>query len=95
MMEFLLQMEKSQKVETKSPVIDLWIKSMLVGRESDGYPVFQVRVFRFLALLACSAITDQEIGIAMRSCSDFLFKRSWFKSSTVQNQPVKMSKVVL
>ena len=34
-------MEKSQKVETKSPFIDLWIKSMLVGRESDGYPVFQ------------------------------------------------------
>jgi hypothetical protein len=35
------QKEKSEKIETKSPFIDLWIKSMLVGREGDGYPVFQ------------------------------------------------------
>ena len=27
--------------ERKVPFIDRWIKSMLVGRESDGYPVFQ------------------------------------------------------
>ena len=27
--------------ETKTPFIDLWMRSMLVGRESDGYPVFQ------------------------------------------------------
>jgi hypothetical protein len=32
-------MEKAEK--TKTPFIDLWIKSMLVGRDVDGYPVFQ------------------------------------------------------
>ena len=25
----------------KTPFIDLWIRSMLVGRESDGYPAYQ------------------------------------------------------
>jgi len=34
-------MEKSKLPENKDQCIDLWIKSMLVGRESDGYPVFQ------------------------------------------------------
>ena len=27
--------------EKKIPFIDRWIKSMLVGRPSDGYPMFQ------------------------------------------------------
>ena len=37
------QMEKDSESggEKKVPFIDRWIKSMLVGRESDGYPVFQ------------------------------------------------------
>ena len=39
------QMEKRSDAETKTPLIDLWIKSMLVGRDSDGYPVFQARFF--------------------------------------------------
>jgi len=37
------QMKKDSESggEKKVPFIDRWIKSMLVGRESDGYPVFQ------------------------------------------------------
>merc|ERR1712061_64037 len=37
------QMKKDaeSEVEKKTPFIDRWIKSMLVGRESDGYPTFQ------------------------------------------------------
>jgi hypothetical protein len=34
-------MEKSKVSENKTQFLDLWIKSMLVGRELDGYPVFQ------------------------------------------------------
>ena len=30
----------------KTPFIDLWIKSMLVGREEDGFPVFQENFLR-------------------------------------------------
>jgi len=32
--------------EKKSPFIDRWIKSMLLGRDSDGYPVFQENFVR-------------------------------------------------
>merc|ERR1719305_1567946 len=37
------QMKKDSEStgEKKTPFIDRWIKSMLVGRESDGYPTFQ------------------------------------------------------
>ena len=33
--------DESSITEKKIPFIDRWIKSMLVGRPSDGYPVFQ------------------------------------------------------
>ncbi len=33
--------QKGSYEKKKAPFIDLWIKSMLVGRASDGYPVFQ------------------------------------------------------
>jgi hypothetical protein len=38
-----LQMEKDQEstIEKKTPFIDRWIKSMLIGRDADGFPVFQ------------------------------------------------------
>jgi len=38
--------EKSEKEPAKTPFIDRWIKSMLVGRELDGYPVFQENFLR-------------------------------------------------
>jgi hypothetical protein len=44
------QKEKSEKMETKLPFIDLWIKSMLVGREGDGYPVFQEDFLRQVSI---------------------------------------------
>jgi hypothetical protein len=47
-------MEKSEKIETKSPFIDLWIKSMLVGREGDGYPVFQEDFLRQVSIRSSS-----------------------------------------
>jgi len=42
------QMAKDAKSEgeKKTPFIDRWIKSMLVGRESDGFPVFQENFIR-------------------------------------------------
>ena len=44
------QMAKDAKSEgeKKTPFIDRWIKSMLVGRESDGFPVFQVTMLVIL-----------------------------------------------
>ena len=51
MLYYILKDIKKQKekqgekaTEKKTPFIDLWIKSMLVGRDSDGYPVFQVKL---------------------------------------------------
>jgi len=38
--------EKSEKESSKTPFIDRWIKSMLVGRELDGFPVFQENFLR-------------------------------------------------
>merc|ERR1719273_102306 len=38
--------EKSGKESSKTPFIDRWIKSMLVGREVDGYPMFQEQFLR-------------------------------------------------
>ena len=45
-------MEKDSKSagEKKTPFIDRWIKSMLVGRESDGYPTFQEDFLRQVSL---------------------------------------------
>ena len=40
------QMDKDLKTEKKTPFIDRWIKSMIVGRETDGYPVFQENFLR-------------------------------------------------
>lgn len=42
------QMEKdsSDGKEKKSPFIERWIKSMLVGRDEDGFPVFQENFVR-------------------------------------------------
>ena len=40
-MTLLFQQEKMSGKEMKAAFIDLWIRSMLVGRESDGYPVYQ------------------------------------------------------
>ena len=39
-------MEKEGSGEKKTPFIDRWMKSMLVGREEDGYPVFQENFVR-------------------------------------------------
>lgn len=38
--------DKLSEGEKKTPFIDRWIKSMLVGRDSDGYPVFQENFLR-------------------------------------------------
>lgn len=38
--------DESSGDEKKVPFIDRWIKSMLVGRESDGFPVFQESFLR-------------------------------------------------
>lgn len=42
------QMEKdaSSDTEKKTPFIDRWIKSMIIGRETDGYQVFQENFLR-------------------------------------------------
>lgn len=42
------QQEKdlSRPGDKKTPFLDRWIKSMLTGRESDGYPVFQENFLR-------------------------------------------------
>ena len=41
-------MEKgvTSESENKTPFIDLWIKSMIIGREPDGYQVFQENFLR-------------------------------------------------
>jgi len=43
-----LEKEKDEKKsgEKKTPFIDRWIKSMLIGRESDGYAVYQENFLR-------------------------------------------------
>ena len=45
---FYVQMDKELSSENKSktPFIDLWIKSMIIGREPDGYQVFQENFLR-------------------------------------------------
>ena len=42
------QMEKdaSSETEKKTPFIDRWIKSLIIGRETDGYQVFQENFLR-------------------------------------------------
>ena len=42
------QMEKDKKLEppAKTPFIERWIKWQLVGREEDGYPVYQENFLR-------------------------------------------------
>ena len=42
------QYEKDQKADppAKTPFIDRWIKWQLVGREEDGYPVYQENFLR-------------------------------------------------
>ena len=42
------QMEKDKKQENaaKTPFIERWIKWQLVGREEDGYPVYQENFLR-------------------------------------------------
>jgi len=37
---------KEQEGERKTPFLDLWIKAMLKGRDSDGYPVYQENFLR-------------------------------------------------
>ena len=46
--KLLFQMEKDTSSETKckTPFIDLWMKSMIIGREKDGYQVFQENFLR-------------------------------------------------
>ena len=38
--------EVSSENKSKTPFIDLWIKSMIIGREPDGYQVFQENFLR-------------------------------------------------
>ena len=36
-----MEKDVSSDTEKKTPFIDRWIKSMIIGRETDGYQVFQ------------------------------------------------------
>ena len=43
---FQMDKEVSSENKSKTPFIDLWIKSMIIGREPDGYQVFQENFLR-------------------------------------------------
>jgi len=38
--------EKADNTDTKTPFIDRWIKCMLIGRQGDGFPVYQENFLR-------------------------------------------------
>ena len=42
----IIKQKAKVEEEKKTPFMDLWIKSMLVGRDTDGYPVFQENFLR-------------------------------------------------
>lgn len=44
--DIMKQKEKESQGEKKVPFLDRWIKSMLVGREIDGFPAFQESFLR-------------------------------------------------
>ena len=41
-----MEKDTSSEAKNKTPFIDRWMKSMIVGREKDGYQVFQENFLR-------------------------------------------------
>ncbi len=70
---------------SKTPFIDLWIKSMLVGRETDGYPVFQVIKQKAFHCLNIPDFMLFQENFLRQGIKEFPFKESQLFKTLVTN----------
>ncbi len=80
MIHYILKdlLKQKEKYKNKSNFVDLWIKSMLVGRDLDGFPVFQedflrqgIKEFPYKESTLFQALVITKFNALMTHFSDF------------------------